>query len=141
MNLREIILATRKEIKENSQYKSILYWTLCSFIGVMAIKTIRFKHLHLSPIANFLQGTLPNFFAGTGICSLIFIYYRTFQPKKNNLTERIFFSGIFSFAGLTLWEIIQWFMGYSIDIFDIGMTALGCILTSVFIFLVIQKNN
>lgn len=35
------------------------------------------------------------------------------------------FSFLFSFLGLTLWEFIQYFMGYPIDYFDILMTAIG----------------
>ncbi|OCA69922.1 hypothetical protein BBH99_03810 [Chryseobacterium contaminans] len=48
--------------------------------------------------------------------------------KKTN-----FFQHHSPFVGLVFWEVIQYFMGSPMDIYDILMTASGCILTAVFI--------
>lgn len=83
---------------------------------------------------DYLQGILPNFFATTGICSLIFFYLNMFYGLKRD--KCILLAISFTFIGLSLWEFIQYSMGYPIDLNDIQMTVLGCILTVIFIKLI-----
>ncbi|MCB9249226.1 MAG: hypothetical protein H6613_12135 [Ignavibacteriales bacterium] len=121
---------------EKPKLKILLFWFLFSVLGVIIIKSIiRPKHLQLSESFEFLQGTLPNFFASAMIFVLAFVYYGAFYRNKNVVHRRIIFAFLFSFLGLTLWEYVQFFMGYPIDYFDILMTAIGNIFTIVIILL------
>ena len=124
-------------MKEKPNLRILTYWALFSFIGITIIKTvIRPKHYHLSETLAFLQGTLPNFFAGAIFFVLAFVNYRVFFKNKNSFLSRLIFAFLFSFLGLTLWEYIQYLMwGYPIDYFDILMTAIGNIFTIILIFL------
>lgn len=137
MNFRSIRYEIGKERQEKPNLKILLYWTIASFSGVTIVKTIiRPLHLHLSETFDFFQGTLPNFFAGAGFFSLAFVYYRAFYRNVNSLSQRLLFAFILSFLGLTLWEYIQYFMGYPIDYFDILMTAIGNVFTVAIILLI-----
>lgn len=49
------------------------------------------------------------------------------------------FAFLFSFLGLTLWEFIQFLMGYPVDYFDIVMTGIGNVFTIMIIFLLRLK--
>lgn len=132
-----IINEIEKASKKDKQSKIITIWVILSFLGVIVVKiVVRPMHLNLSTFGKFLQGTLPNFLASSGYCALAFLYYELlFKTDKENIsvTKKLFFASIFSFIGLTLWEIIQHFMGYSIDYEDILMTALGSLTTCIFI--------
>lgn len=126
----------RKEISEKPKQKVLLYWLLLSAFGIAIIKTIvRPRHLHLSETFEFLQGTLPNFFAGAIFCVLGFVYYSAFQTYTFSIRRRLLFAFLFSFLGLVSWEYIQYFMGYPIDYYDILMTALGSLLTIIIILI------
>ncbi len=113
---------------------------LVSFLCVVLIqRVIRPQHIQLSGIEMFLQGTLPNFFAATGICSISFLYMAiVFNEGKSNNSykKRLAIAVFFTFLGLTLWEIIQKFMDCPIDYGDIIMTAAGCLLAALFIWMV-----
>ncbi|MCB0746519.1 MAG: hypothetical protein KDC52_20250 [Ignavibacteriae bacterium] len=136
MNFQNIRYELKKEMTEKPKLKILLFWFLFSVLGVIIIKSIiRPKHLQLSESFEFLQGTLPNFFASAMIFVLAFVYYGAFYRNKNVVHRRIIFAFLFSFLGLTLWEYVQFFMGYPIDYFDILMTAIGNIFTIVIILL------
>ncbi|WP_372776765.1 hypothetical protein [Mangrovibacterium sp.] len=140
MNLKSIRYEIRKETKEKPLLKVLLGWVFLSFLGIAVIKTvIRPRHLQLSETLDFLQGTLPNFFAATMFSALAFVYYPAFFKSYNRLNCRLTFALVFSFFGLTSWEFIQYFMGYPIDYFDLIMTALGSSATILLILLLRLK--
>lgn len=97
MTFDEIKKEIKLEIKTDKKIKAIWYWGLFSMIGVFILKWIRAKHMHLSEVQDFLQGTLPNFFAATGICASIFVFYKLLfrtdasSSKKINLFNIIYF--------------------------------------------------
>lgn len=109
---------------------------LISVLMILAIKDlIRPMHLHLSDAGKFLQGTLPNFFAATGLTCIIFSSIKSLQlfPNKQNAII-IYGTSLFVFAGLTLWEFVRfWFGQIPIDYYDILMTLFGCVLTVIFL--------
>jgi hypothetical protein len=136
MSFQNVRYELRKKITEKPKQKILLYWLLHSAFGIVIIKTIiRPRHLHLSETFDFLQGTLPNLFAGAIFCVLAFVNYGAFKKKAYTILRKLIFAFIFSFLGLTLWEYFQYFMGYPIDYFDILMTALGSLLTIILILL------
>lgn len=143
MNFRDIKYEVDKERKENPKLKILIYWAFLCFLGITLIKTvIRPKHYHLSETLDFLQGTLPNFFAGAIFYVLAFIYFRAFFRNESSLIRRHIFAFLFSFLGLTLWECIQFLMGFPIDYFDIIMTAIGNLFTIIIIsFLRLKHQN
>ncbi|BDX39103.1 hypothetical protein CYCD_24580 [Tenuifilaceae bacterium CYCD] len=141
MKFRDAVVCVNEDVQSNSGMKAISIWSVVSFLMVIAIKTSRGQPFHLSPMFSFMQGTLPNFFAATGITSWAFMYYRIFPFSSSRLLPRILLASLFAFAGLTLWEVVQYFMGYAMDINDIAMTAVGCILTSVFIYLALTLTR
>lgn len=135
MNFTNIKYEIDKERNEKPKIKLLLYWALISFLSIIAIKGIlRPKHLDISDTFNFLLGTLPNFFAGSGLFVISFIYFKAFYPNENSLKIRLFVAFLISFLGLTLWEVLQYFMGFSIDYYDILMTAFGNLVTISIIF-------
>lgn len=135
MNFQSSRYEVNKERKEKPNLKILSYWAFISVLGIIIIKTIiRPKHYHLSETFDFLQGTLPNFFAGAMLFVLAFVYYRAFYRNENLLIRRLIFAFLFSFLGLTLWEYIQYLMGYSIDYYDILMTAIGNVFTIIMVF-------
>lgn len=134
MNFQSVRYELKKEIAEKPKLKILLYWFFFSVFGVIIIKTvIRPKHIQLSESFDFLQGILPNFFAGAMLCVLAFIYSSTFYRVKNAMWQRLIIASLISFLGLTLWEYLQYFMGYPIDYFDILMTAFGNLLTVIIV--------
>ena len=134
MNLKGIQSEIDKERKENPKIKLLIYWAVLSLLGITIIKTvIRPNNYHFSRSFDFLQGTLPNFFAGAMMFVAGYIIYRGVLGKKVVKNRRILFAFLFSFCGLVLWEIIQFYMGYPIDLYDIIMTAIGNLLTIVII--------
>jgi uncharacterized BrkB/YihY/UPF0761 family membrane protein len=136
MNFQHIRNEINKERKEKPNLRILLYWAAISVLGIIIIRTfIRPQHYQLSQTCVFLQGTLPNFFAGAMFYVIAFIYYRAFYPNENSLKRRLLFAFLFSFLGLTIWEFIQYLMAYPIDYFDIIMTALGNVLTIIIILL------
>ena len=116
---------------QNKQSKAgkIIHIILCiyavlSFLAVSFIKLyVRNQHFELNATLDYLQGTLPNFFAATGISSVIFCnpYLRS---KVDTYKRRLIYASAFTFSGLTSWEYIQYFMGYPIDYNDIIMMIL-----------------
>ncbi|WP_111707405.1 hypothetical protein [Lutibacter citreus] len=140
-NFNSIKYEIDKERNENPKLKILSYWSLFSFVGIIIIKTIiRPKQLHISEFFIFLQGTLPNYFAGAGLFSLAFIFYRAFFSYENSIIKRIVFSFLFSFVGLTMWELVQYFMGYPVDYYDIIMTAIGGVSSIIIVLLIRIKN-
>lgn len=133
MTFNEIKKEIQLEIKTNRKTKLIWYWGLISMILVFALKWIRARHMKLSETLDFLQGTLPNFFAATGICAGTFIFYKLIFRVDHSFWLKLIFSVSFTFFGLIFWEVIQYFMGSPMDIYDIMMTTIGCILTVGFI--------
>ncbi len=125
-----------QSIKQDSKGKTISFFGLLSFLSVMLIRAvIRPSHFHLPPVGMFLQGTLPNFFAATGFCALAFLYHKLFFGANSNvsLAKKLLFATLFSLIGLALWEIIQYFLGFPIDYYDLLMTAAGNLVMGVFI--------
>lgn len=142
MTFNEIKKEIKFEIKTDKKVKAIWYWGLFSMIGVFILKWIRAKHMHLSEVQDFLQGTLPNFFAATGICASIFVFYKLLFRTDTSSSKKLIFAILFTFFGLIFWEVIQFLMGSPMDIYDVLMTALGCILTAGFIkFLYSEKTS
>lgn len=140
MNFNNIKYEIDKERGEKPKMKILSYWAILSFLGIIIIKTIiRPKHFQLSNTFDFLQGTLPNFFAGSGIFVIVFVYYKAFFINKNSITKRIIVAFASSFLGLTIWEFIQYYMGFSIDYFDVLMTALGNLASIIIIVLLRLK--
>lgn len=140
MNYQNIRRKLKKEMNEKPNMKILLLWFFLSVAGVVIIKTIiRPKHLLLSEPFAFLQGTLPNFFAGAMFCVLAFIYYGALSRNKKSIQQRLFFAFMFSFTGLTVWEYIQFYMGYRIDYYDIAMTVFGNLITIILIILLRLK--
>lgn len=137
MNFQDIRNEIDKERKEKPKLRILTYWALFSFFGIAIIKmVIRPKHYHLSETLTFLQGTLPNFFAGAIFFVLAFLNYRFLHINKESFLSRLIFAFLFSFLGLTLWEYLQYLIWrYPIDYFDILMTAIGNIITIILIFL------
>jgi glucan phosphoethanolaminetransferase (alkaline phosphatase superfamily) len=136
MNFQNIKNEIDKERKEKPNMKILIYWAFISALGIILIRTvIRPKHYHLSEALIFLQGTLPNFFAGAMFCVLAFVYYKALYKNDNSLLRRFTFAFLFSFFGLTLWEYIQYLMGYPIDYFDILMSGIGNMFTIIIILL------
>lgn len=141
MTFNEIKKEIKLEIKTDKKVKAIWYWGLFSMIGVFLLKWIRARHMHLSETQDFLQGTLPNFFAATGICACLFIFYRLIFRTHASFKKKLLFATLFTFFGLILWEVIQYFMGSPMDIYDILMTTLGCILTAGFILFLYSERS
>ena len=136
MNFENIRYEIHKERREKPNLKYLIYWAIISALGIVIIRiVIRPKHYQLSETLDFLQGTLPNFFAGAMFFVLAFLYYRALFRNNNSLIRRIIFAFLFSFLGLTLWEYIQYLMGYPIDYFDILMTAIGNLFTIIIILI------
>jgi|GEM_PF-2273619 len=136
MKLIDRISNINLSLPNDRKLKIIAASALCSFLCIIIIqRVIRPRHWHLTGFETFLQGTLPNFFASTGICSITFIYYNSFlkNGKNASLSKKIVFTSLFTFTGLTVWEIIQYFMCCPIDYDDIIMTALGCLTMSIII--------
>ena len=136
MNFQNIRYEIEKERREKPNLKFLIYWAAISVFGILIITAfIRPKHYQLSETLDFLIGTLPNFFGGAMLYVLAFLYYRPLFRNDNSLIKRIIFAFLFSFLALTLWEYIQYFMGYPIDYFDILMTAIGNLFTIIIIFI------
>ena len=136
MNFQNIRYQIKKERREKPNLKFLIYWAIISALGIFIIRIIiRPQHYQLSETFDFLQGTLPNFFAGAMFFVLAFLYYRALFRNDNSFTRRIMFAFLFSFLGLTLWEYIQFLMGYPIDYFDILMTAIGNLFTIIIILI------
>lgn len=133
LNKIELIKSIKNENSKNKNSRLISIWGLVSFGFCFFIRAvIRPRQYHFTGILDFLQGTLPNFFAATGICAIAFLNYKLFFGTVEQIpstNKKLVFGFLFSFIGLTLWEIIQYFMGYPIDYYDIIMTALGSIFT------------
>ena len=135
-------------LNKQSKTEKIIHIILCiyillSFLFVSFVKFyIRNQHLELNATLDYLQGTLPNFFAATGICGLIF-FYANLLNKTSTYKRKLLYAFVFTFAGLTSWEYIQYFMGYPIDYNDILMSFIGCIITIGFISILKKtiKNN
>lgn len=140
MTFEEIKKEIKLEIKTDKKVKAIWYWGLFSMIGVFILKWIRARHMNLSEVQDFLQGTLPNFFAATGICASVFIFYKLFFRVDASSSKKLIFSTLFTFFGLILWEVVQYFMGSPMDIYDMLMTTLGCILTAGFILILYSEK-
>ncbi|SHE47204.1 hypothetical protein SAMN05443633_101309 [Chryseobacterium arachidis] len=140
MTFDEIKKETQLEIKTNPKTRLIWYWGLASLISVFILKWIRAQHMHLSEPADFLQGTLPNFFAATGICAAVFVYHKLIFRVDKPFTEKLIFATLFTLFGLILWEVIQYFMGSPMDIYDIMMTIFGCGITGGFIYILYYKT-
>ena len=132
--LEKFFEAQKKQSKTEKLINIILcIYVLVSFLAISVIKTyVRDQHFELSVTLDYLQGTLPNFFAATGICGLIF-YYANLLSKTGTYKRKLLYAAIFTFAGLTSWEYIQYFMGYPIDYNDILMSFIGCIITVGFV--------
>lgn len=134
MSLQKVRYELKKEITENPRLKILAYWIFISALGITIIKTIiRPRHMPLSETMDFLIGTLPNFFAGSMFFALAFVYYRAIFKNENLKLNRFIFAFLFSFAGLTFWEYIQYFMGFPIDYLDILMTGVGNLFTIIII--------
>jgi hypothetical protein len=135
MNIIEKLIEVRKKQSKTEIviYMILCIYTLLSMFAVSFIKLyIRNQHFELHGILDYLQGTLPNFFAATGICSIIFSYANLLS-KTGTYKRTLLYASIFTFAGLTAWEYIQYFMGYPIDYHDILMSFIGCIITIGFV--------
>ncbi|SIS79016.1 hypothetical protein SAMN05421786_102109 [Chryseobacterium ureilyticum] len=141
MTFNEIKKEIKFDIKTDKKVKAIWYWGLFSMTGVFILKWIRARHMHLSETQDFLQGTLPNFFAATGIFASVFIFYKLLFRTDASSSKKLIFSTLFTFFGLILWEVIQYFMGSPMDIYDVLMTILGCILTGGFIQILYSENS
>jgi len=131
MNYIEKLLETqKKKTKTEKQIHIILcIYALLSFFAVSFIKLyVRNRNFESNATLDYLQGTLPNFFAATGICGLIF-FYANLLNKIGTYKRKLLYAAVFTFAGLTSWEYIQYFMGYPIDYHDILMSFIGCIIT------------
>ena len=126
----------KKQSKMEKQAHIILcIYALFSFFAVSFIKLyVRNQSFELNATLDYLQGTLPNFFAATGICSLIFFYANSLN-KTGTYKCKLLYAAIFTFVGLTGWEYIQYFMGYPIDYHDILMSFTGCMITIGFVFI------
>lgn len=83
MNFRNIRYEIVKERKEKPKLKILIYWAFLSALGIVLIRIyIRPQHCHLSDTFDFLQGTLPNFFADAMFYVLAFIYFRAFLEMR-----------------------------------------------------------
>jgi TRAP-type C4-dicarboxylate transport system permease small subunit len=110
-------------------------YTLLSILAVCFIKLyVRRQHFELNTTLDYLQGTLPNFFAATGICGVVF-FYANLLSKTGTYKRKLLYAFVFTFVGLTSWEYIQYFMGYPIDYHDILMSFIGCIITVGFVLI------
>lgn len=142
MNLIYSIKDINSKIKQDKQLKPALIIAILSFLGIFIIKAIRPYHFELTYFQIFLQGTLPNFFAAVGFCVLGFNYSPIFFQLGNlklTLNYQLIFAFLFSFGGLTIWEAIQYFMGFPIDYYDILMTAIGSAAMTIFIKILKSK--
>lgn len=136
MFLKNIHRQIAKERQEKPLMKFIMFWGITSLVIISVIKTVlRPRHYHFSEIFDFLLDTLPNFFAGAAIFVFGFLFYIAIFKNNYTVLRRFLFSSVFSFCSLTIWEIIQYFMGYPIDVFDIIMTVAG-IITSIAVTLI-----
>jgi len=124
--------------KKQSKTEKLIHIILCiyvllSFLAVSFIKTyVRNQHFELNVTLDYLQGTLPNFFAATGICGLVFCYANLLS-KTGTYKRKLLYAFVFTFTSLTSWEYIQYFMGYPIDYNDILMSFIACIITIGFV--------
>lgn len=142
MTFDEIKKEIKLEIKTNRKIQLIWYWGIVSMTCVFLLKWFRSRHLKLSESIDFLQGTLPNFFAATGICAALFVYYKLiFRADYHSLTRKLLFSTLFTFFGLIVWEVMQFFMGSPMDIYDMLMTAAGCTVTAGFIIILHREKK
>lgn len=110
----------------------------CGLLSVMAVlliqDVIRPKHLRLNATGMFLQGTLPNFFAATCLAPFIFLLMVTVAGVGAQLNKLNFYACVFTFFGLTLWELILHYYGHrNIDVYDILMSAIGGVMMFFFI--------
>ena len=133
-NIEKLLEANKKQSRTEKLIHIILcIYTLLSFLAVAFIKLyVRKQHFELHTTFDYLQGTLPNFFAATGICGLIFLYANLLS-KTSTYKRKLLYAAVFTFAGLTGWEYIQYFMGYPIDYHDILMSFIGCVITIGFV--------
>jgi hypothetical protein len=130
MIIKEFQSVLTRERLEKPVIRLLMLWAGISLIMISLIKTvIRPGHFYFSGTYDFLLGTLPNFFAGAVIFVFGFIFYRPVFIENHSVFRRFLFSFLFSFCSLSAWEIIQYFMGYPIDYFDILMTVAGNITT------------
>lgn len=125
-----------RPILKNKNNRTILIWCLISFLSITIIKgVLRPLNLHYPKSVAFLMDTLPNFFAATGICPLLFVYIPFIisgeKIKKDHL--RLILSALITLIVLITWEFFQLVWKYPVDILDILMTTIGCLLTYIFI--------
>ncbi|MDR0829382.1 MAG: hypothetical protein LBN95_04620 [Prevotellaceae bacterium] len=131
---------TRQNIRNDKRLLLLAAIGFLSMFAVIVIKGfLRDWHLHLSPIGIFLQGTLPNFFAGTGICAMFF------SVLKNNFgintIKSIIYAFLITFFGLTFWELLQYLIwAYPVDIYDIMMSFIGCVLIVILVLILYRKE-
>ncbi len=99
MAFNEIKNEIRSNIKTDRKLKLIWYWGIISMLAVFILKWFRAKHLQLSPAIDFLQGTLPNFFAATGFCAVFFIYYKLIFQTDSSFNKKLMFSTFLLLSG------------------------------------------
>jgi len=134
--IKKVFEGQKEQSKTGKRIHTILgIYILLSFLAVSLIKTyVRSQHFELNATLEYLQGTLPNFFAATGICGLMF-FYTNLLSEKGTYKRKLLYAFGFTFIGLTSWEYIQYLMGYPIDYNDILMSFIGCIITIGFILI------
>jgi hypothetical protein len=118
---------------------------LASFLLTMLIKgVVRPMHLPLSPLADYLVGVLPNFFAATGFCAIAFIRFKKYFIQKsidNYFIKSIIAAFLFSFLGLSAWEYIQYAAwSYRIDGQDILMSLYGSLAVGILAYLIGEEK-
>lgn len=117
---------------------------ILSMIGVLYIQQyLRKQNIQLSDFGIFLRGTLPNFFAATGYCSLMFMWHRAYALNKGNynIKRTLCIDFCITVLGLSLWELALFLIdGAPIDIYDIAMSFLGGILIVILIIILYRKD-
>ncbi|GEM_PF-4967162 len=119
--------------KEANRMLALCIITIVSMGLVMMIRYIRSLRLSLSDWELFLQGTLPNFFAATGLWGVIFMWYKKFAVVKGFYTLRntLMVTFLIVFSGLCAWEVMQLYIADApMDVYDIMMSFIGCVLMS-----------
>lgn len=115
MLLPEIKGGLTEHLRQDRSGRYIMICGVGSFMLIIVIKGIlRLLSLRLSDAGNFLMGTLPNFFAATGICAYIFLYTELFVRNKVKFgvpIKCLNFSASVTLGILILWESIQRLLG------------------------------
>jgi hypothetical protein len=127
---------------DKKKYIILVVWEILNMIAVVYIQYfLRAQKIAYSATEKFLLGTLPSLFGAAAFVAIIFVFHTIYSKLlgRYKLLNSITFAFSVTFFGFLLWEIIR--MGiYPFDLYDIVMTFVGCVLSSVIILTLFFKD-